>query len=393
MVTVGYGFEGAAVETNMPVLVGDWREQGGGDYWLQIGVTEFANYGKYTIRVSPLSSANFADRSFVVEVLNPELVLDSPLATHKTVGTLGQRLQMLRANTAQAGGLNTIQLDAGASIINDFYKGATILITAGLGVNQSRTITSYNGGTLTATVQPNWGANPNVTSEFVIIPSGESILSSLAIDNVWDELTAGHKVIDSFGQIMGNARANTAVNGNFVSVTLDIGASAVDDFYNGNFIFITGGAGAGQTRVITAYDGITQVATVQPDFEVTTGAGSEFVIIPTSSMPLAAIAAAILDADLQLHLGAGVGFRNIGNILGQLAQSEFELRTNVFATIAVPAQGITASMALKGVIQYQQVDMSYTKAWGAPDRTFYILYHYNAQQKQDIAKSSNGIVW
>jgi hypothetical protein len=100
-----------------------------------------------------------------------------------------------------------------------------------------------------------------------------------------------------------------------------------------------------------------------------------------------------VDTDLALHLGAGVGGRNIGNILGQLAQSEFELRTNVFATIAVPAQGITASMARKGVIQYQQVDMSYTKAWGAPDRTFYILYHYNAQQKQDMAKSSLGIVW
>ena len=100
-----------------------------------------------------------------------------------------------------------------------------------------------------------------------------------------------------------------------------------------------------------------------------------------------------LDADLQLHLGVPVGGRNVGNILGQLAQSEFELRTNVFATIAVPAQGITASMARKGVIQYQQVDMSYTKAWGAPDRTFYILYHYNAQQKQDMAKASLLPVW
>jgi hypothetical protein len=105
------------------------------------------------------------------------------------------------------------------------------------------------------------------------------------------------------------------------------------------------------------------------------------------------LANAILDADLQLHLGAGVGFRNIGNILGQLAQSEFELRTNVFATIAVPAQGITASMARKRVLQYQQVDMSYTKNWAAPDRTYYILYHYNAQRLLDIAKASLGTIW
>jgi hypothetical protein len=101
----------------------------------------------------------------------------------------------------------------------------------------------------------------------------------------------------------------------------------------------------------------------------------------------------ILDADLQLHLGAGVGFRNIGNILGQLAQSEFEQRTNVFAAGAVIAQGITAGMAARGCIQYQQVDMSYTKTWGAPDRTYYLLYHYNAQQRNDIVKASLGIVW
>jgi hypothetical protein len=106
-----------------------------------------------------------------------------------------------------------------------------------------------------------------------------------------------------------------------------------------------------------------------------------------------AIANAILDADLQLHLGAGVGFRNIGNILGQLAQSEFEQRTNVFAAGAVVAQGITAPMAAMGCIQYQTVVMSYTKNFAAPDRTYYLLYHYNAQRQNDIVKASLLPVW
>lgn len=101
----------------------------------------------------------------------------------------------------------------------------------------------------------------------------------------------------------------------------------------------------------------------------------------------------ILDADLQLHLGAGVGFRNIGNLLGQLAQSEFEFRTNVFALIPVIAQGIDASMVARGCIQYQKVDMSYTKTWGVPDRTYYLLYHYDAQRRNDAVKASLGTVW
>lgn len=112
-----------------------------------------------------------------------------------------------------------------------------------------------------------------------------------------------------------------------------------------------------------------------------------------SALSLTAILNGILDADLQTHLGAGVGFRNIGNILGQLAQSEFEQRTNIFAVGAVAAQGITAIMAARGCIQYQTVTMSYTKNWVAPDRVYYLLYHYDAQQRQDIVKASVGIAW
>jgi hypothetical protein len=107
----------------------------------------------------------------------------------------------------------------------------------------------------------------------------------------------------------------------------------------------------------------------------------------------ASIGSAVLDADLQLHLGAGVGFRNIGNILGALAQSEFEQRTNVFAVGAVVAQGITAAMAAQGCIQYQTVALSYTKNFAAPDRIYYLLFHYNILRQNDIVKASLLPVW
>jgi hypothetical protein len=112
-----------------------------------------------------------------------------------------------------------------------------------------------------------------------------------------------------------------------------------------------------------------------------------------STVIIPAIVNAILDADLQLHLGAGVAFRNIGNILGQLAQSEFEHKTYVPAVAPVVAQGIDAYMVARGCIQYERIDMSYTYNWAAPDRTYYILYHYNAQRMVDMVKPNNVPVW
>ena len=112
-----------------------------------------------------------------------------------------------------------------------------------------------------------------------------------------------------------------------------------------------------------------------------------------STIIIPAIANAILGADLQLYLGAGVGFRNIGNILGQLAQSEFEQREYIFATVPIPAQNITLQMVNKGCIQYEIVTMSYTKNWAAPDKVFYLLHHYNLQQRVDMIKPSLLPVW
>jgi len=74
-------------------------------------------------------------------------------------------------------------------------------------------------------------------------------------------------------------------------------------------------------------------------------------------------------------------------------QSEFEQSTNIFPVGAVVAQGITLGMAARGCIQYQIVDVSLTRNFAVPDRTYYRLWHYNAQQRNDIVKPSNVPVW
>lgn len=57
-------------------------------------------------------------------------------------------------------------------------------------------------------------------------------------------------------------RANTAQNGGDTTITLDAGASGINDTYNGATIVLTGGTGAGQVRKITEYDYDTYIAIV-----------------------------------------------------------------------------------------------------------------------------------
>ncbi len=73
-----------------------------------------------------------------------------------------------RTGTAQAGGANTITLDAAANATDDFYKGHVIRLTAGTGINQIREIIGYIGSTKVATVAFNWGTNSDATSVFRI---------------------------------------------------------------------------------------------------------------------------------------------------------------------------------------------------------------------------------
>jgi hypothetical protein len=59
--------------------------------------------------------------------------------------------------TAQAGGTNTITLAAGASAVDNFYRGRVIDRTGGAGSGgETRIIYSYNGTTKVATVYPKW---------------------------------------------------------------------------------------------------------------------------------------------------------------------------------------------------------------------------------------------
>jgi len=101
-------------------------------------------------------------------------------------------------------------------------------------------------------------------------------------------------------------RTGTAQAGASTTITLDAGASALDDFYNYAIIAITGGTGVSQSRIIEDYVGSTKVATVaawvtDPDNT------STFVILPLGQIPgvsaptAADVADAVWDESLPSH--------------------------------------------------------------------------------------------
>ncbi len=73
--------------------------------------------------------------------------------------------------------------------------------------------------------------------------------------------------------------SGTAVAGGATTITLDAGASTVNDFYNTNIISITSGTGVGQIRTISNYVGVTKVATVSQAWTTIPDATSVFEIV------------------------------------------------------------------------------------------------------------------
>jgi hypothetical protein len=176
--------------------------------------------------------------------------------------------------------------------------------------------------------------------EFILV--ADDPLITIA-DAVWDEATSGHVTSGSFGEQFYAIRSNTAQAGAATTITLDASASAVDDFYNNTIIVVTGGTGAGQSRIISDYVGATKVATV-PTWATNPSSDSTFVIIPfgavTASAPTAdEVANAVWDEATAGHTTSGT--------FGE------QLKTDVDAVLAKTAQlTFTAANQVDANVQY-----------------------------------------
>jgi hypothetical protein len=111
-------------------------------------------------------------------------------------------------------------------------------------------------------------------------------------------------------------RESTAADGANGTVTLDAGASAVDDYYNGMVIRTNAGTGPGQVRLITNYVGSTKIASVAPNWATNPSSDTTYTIghFPSQSVnafrlvadtpTTVAIAGAVCDETLAAHTTA-----------------------------------------------------------------------------------------
>lgn len=169
-------------------------------------------------------------------------------ATHNVGTSAGRRLRELGAyhivsGTAQAGAAHSITLAAADIAADHIYNRNLIVILAGTGVGQTRTIVDFANATKVAVVDRDWWINPDATSEYTIIPDDTPLVSNHGI----------------------------AQAGGASTITLEAAASAINNTYRREIVMIMAGTGAGQSQLIDSYVGATKVATTctawitQPD--------------------------------------------------------------------------------------------------------------------------------
>jgi hypothetical protein len=116
------------------------------------------------------------------------------------VRQLWQTIVTRVAQCGDAGGATTIDLDAGASGVTNYYVGQLIAITSGTGAGQARTCTGYNGTSNVATIAPAWATVPDGNSWFAVINTGSTVVADWADGGRLDV-------------ILDNINTNTALGG------------------------------------------------------------------------------------------------------------------------------------------------------------------------------------
>jgi len=188
-VTVSIDFDGitgnhmVVIDTNDDTVVGFWVKNA--DYFVRMegttidGGTVNAWIGHFSIENRYPSPAVISDTVWDEDV---------SLAQHATANSAGLYMKQLWysivtrvAQCGDAGTATTIDLDSGASAVDDYYKGQLIAIILGTGIGQARAITAYNGTTKIATVGPAWATAPDGDSYFAVLNTGSSVVASGAL--------------------------------------------------------------------------------------------------------------------------------------------------------------------------------------------------------------------
>lgn len=233
---------------------------------------------------------------------------------------------------------------AGLTALPNVASGsAGAVITAGTGTAQL----SVSSGNVAGSVASVVGAVGSVTGNV-----GGNVTGSVgSVVGAVGSVAAGGIARASFAADTGlqAVRSNTAQAGGATSITLDASASATTNFYSGCWVYLTGGAGAGQTRLVTAYNGTTKVATVHPAWATN----------PDNTSTFAVLAAAHTDGvygDLTGNVTGNVGGNVVGDVLGGVMGNLGGFAVGALEQLFLTDSGRTYASAVAGSVVKEIAD-------------------------------------
>lgn len=272
--------------------------------------------------------------------------IDADALATDAVNEIRDAILNVVTGTADAGSTASAIVDAERTeATTDYWQHGVVEMTSGANIGQMRRITAFNAGNDTITIAPafksavaagdtyriihvladglrpitegnedvgveadghvhgdlkEWlGVAPlALTSQKVQAKDADAAQASVCTETRLSELDAATtgkaaNEIDILKEAA-VARRGTAQAGAAGSVTLDSGASAVTDFYKDAWVFLVSGTGAGQSRLVSAYNGTTKVATIVPNWVTNPDSTSVFILLPA-----ARVAGSQLTADMR----------------------------------------------------------------------------------------------
>jgi hypothetical protein len=278
-------------------------------------------------------------------------------ATHNVSQSAGKRLRelsngLVTSGTAQAGGAASITLATAASSVDGTYDPAIVRLVGGTGAGQARLIIQYVGSTRVASVDRDWRVVPDSTSEYEIVAS----------------------------QNLASTNEGLAQGGGASSITLNANASSIDNTYVGQSVVVRTGTGQDQSRVVSAYNGTTKVATVAQPWITQPISGSGYMMWPlgrayvtqieSGAITAASIAAGALDAVWStaartLTSGANIVLAKGTGVTGFNDLSAAQVNAEADAALADVGLTTTVTSRIDAAISSRLASASYT----APDNT------------------------
>jgi hypothetical protein len=146
---------------------------------------------------------------------------------------------------------------------------------------------------------------------------------------------AAKAIVEKFIVDIPVIRVSTAQAGSTsTTVKLDASASATDNYYVGSLVYLTGGTGALQCRAITAYSGLTKVATVDRAWTTTPDNTTVFAILPADN-PALSSNLAVNTTDTYPTNFAAMNIDSSGRLLLQPTQTGVTIPTVTTVTSGV----------------------------------------------------------